>query len=182
MRKDRFQEDLEIIRDIFDDAWSENWGFVPFTPEEIDNLGKSLKLFVDLNLAQIAEVDGTPAAMMVAFPNLNEAIRDLDGRLLPLGWLKLLWRLKVRHPSSARVPLMGVRRQHQGTPLGAALALLLIDEVRRHGRPKGIREVELSWILEENTGVRRIIEAIGGRVYKRYRVYEKGLTQQGVTP
>ncbi len=179
MRKDRFSEDLEIIRDIFADAWSENWGFVPFTPEEIHHLGKSLKLFVDLNLAQIAEVDGIPAAMAVAFPNLNEAIRDLDGRLLPLGWVKLLWRLKVRHPRSARVPLMGVRRQFHGTTIGAALALLLMDEVRRHGRPKGIREVEMSWILEENKRVRRIIEVIGGRVYKRYRIYEKGLTQQG---
>ncbi|GAB4255767.1 MAG: protein YghO [Deferrisomatales bacterium] len=175
VRRERFQEDLEIIRDIFDDAWSRNWGFIPFTAAELEHLGRNLKQFVPLELAQIAEVDGEPAAMIVLFPNLNEAIQDLDGRLLPLGWLKLLWRLKVRGLRSGRVPLMGVRRRYQRGMMGAALALLLVESVRKEGSARGITEGELSWILEDNTGMRSILEAVGCEAYKRYRIYEKPL-------
>ena len=94
LRRSQLNEDLEIIKDIFEDAWSTNWGFIPFTEDEVRHLGYNLRLLVDDDAVQIAEVDGVPAAMIVAFPNLNEVIRDLQGRLLPFGWLKLLWRLK----------------------------------------------------------------------------------------
>jgi hypothetical protein len=113
--------------------------------------------------------------MIVALPNINEIIRDLNGRLLPFGWLKLLWRLKVRYPTTARVPLMGVRREYQHTRLGPALAFMVIDAVRQGLIRRGIRDVELSWILEDNDGMRNIIETIGGSAYKRYRIYEKDL-------
>ncbi len=175
LRKSQITEDLQIVRDIFEDAWSQNWGFIPFTTAEFDHLGRDLKQLVPPDFVQIAEVDGVPAAMIVVFPNINEIIRDLNGRLLPFGWLKLLWRLKIKFPKSARVPLMGVRREYQKSRLGAALALMLIKEVQNHSLPRGLENVELSWILEDNVGMRTILDGIGGRVYKRYRVYEKKL-------
>src|SRR5262249_59510450 len=107
LRRSRLNEDLEIIEDIFEDAWSTNWGFIPFTEDEVRHLGYNLRLLIDDDAVQIAEVDGVPAAMIVAFPNLNEVIRDLQGRLLPFGWLKLLWRLKVKTPKKAPVRFVG---------------------------------------------------------------------------
>lgn len=175
MRRREFTEDLAIIKDIFEDAWANNWGFLPFTTEEFDDLGKSLKLLVPTDFVRIAEVDGEPAAMMVVFPNLNEAIRDLDGRLFPLGWLKLLWRLKISGVKTGRVPLMGVRQRYQQSRLGAILALLLITSLQDSARSRGLEEVEMSWILENNVGMRKIIESIGGESYKRYRIYRKDL-------
>ena len=173
LRRARFRADLNIIQDIFEDAWSANWGFIPFTEDEFRHLASSLRLLVDDGAVQIAEVDGEPAAMIVALPNLNEAIRDLRGRLLPLGWLKLLWRLKVKAPKTARVVLMGVRKHFQRSPLGAALGFLLIDALRSYGVRRGVQEVELSWILEDNMPMRNMLTIIGGIPYKRYRIYEK---------
>jgi hypothetical protein len=175
MRRDHFREDLEIIRDIFEDAWSENWGFIPFTPAEFTELGKSLKFLVDFESARIAEIDGEPAAMIVMFPNLNEIIMDLNGRLLPFGWLKLLWRLKVVGAKSARIPLMGVRRRYQGSRMGATLAMMVISPLHERARKQGIKEVDMSWILEQNQGMRNIIETVGCDLYKRYRIYQKDL-------
>jgi hypothetical protein len=171
----KFDEELAILRDIFNDAWAENWGFVPFTEAEFKDLGHTLKVLIALELIQIAEVDGVPAAFIVALPNINEAIKDFNGSLLPFNWAKLLWRLKVRFPKTSRVPLMGVRRSFHHTPLGPGLAFLVIDAVRHHLVARGVKEVELSWILEDNEGMRNIVEAIGGKDYKRYRVYEKNL-------
>ena len=169
------REELDILRDIFEDAWVDNWGFVPFTAAEFAELGWVLRFVVDDDFVQIAEVAGAPAAMLVLLPNVNELIRDLDGRLLPFGWARLLVRLLRRRPRTGRVALMGVRKRYQRTPLGLGLACLVIDTVRRAGHARGVREVELSWILEDNLGVRRILEALGGTPYKRYRIYEKDL-------
>jgi len=176
LRRRQFAEDLAIVKDIFEDAWSNNWGFLPFTAEEFAELGRNLRLLVPMDYVRIAEVDGEPVAMMVLFPNLNEAIRDLNGRLFPFGWLKLLWRLKVSGVKSGRVPLMGVRRRFQGGRLGATLALMMITSLQTPARKHGIEDVEMSWILETNKGVRNIIESIGGIPYKRYRIYQKELT------
>lgn len=175
LRRSRFRSELETLREIFEDAWSENWGFVPFTAAEFEELGWALRFVVDEGFVQIAELNGEPVGMLVLLPNLHEAIRDLNGRLSPLGWLKLAWRLGVRTPRTARVALMGVRKRHQRTALGLAIAFLMIDAARGQARARGVREVELSWILEDNRGVRNILEAIGGAVCKRYRLYEKPL-------
>jgi hypothetical protein len=173
-RKD-LKNELNILREIFNDAWSQNWGFVPFTKAEFEEAGKSMMLIIEDGFIQIAEVDGEPAAMMVTLPNINEAIRDLNGRLLPFGWLKLLWRLKIKRLKTARVPLMGVRKKYQHSRLGPTLAFMLIDSCRRPAIRHGIRDVEMSWILEDNAGMRNILESIGGIAYKRYRLYEKSL-------
>jgi hypothetical protein len=175
LRKSNFKKELEIIRNIFNDAWSQNWGFIPWTNAEFEHLGKDLKMLVDEDLVVFASVDGEPAAFMVVLPNINEIIRDLNGKLLPFGWLKLLWRLKVRYPTTGRVPLMGVRRQYHGSMLGAALAFSVIAALQPSAIKHGIKELELSWILEDNRGMRDILEAISGRVYKTYRVYSKEL-------
>ncbi len=176
MRRSHLSEELHILQEIYEDAWAGNWGFIPFTKEEFQHLGQSLRLLVEDEYVQIAEIDGVPAAMIVAFPNINEAIGDLNGRLYPFGWLKLLWRLKIKHPKTARVALMGVRKRFQGTALGAALAFMLIDAVRNHGIRRGVQAVELSWILEDNMPMRNMLAMIGGTPYKRYRIYEKILT------
>mgnify|MGYP001828558313 FL=1 len=175
LNRSRIREDLGILRDIFNDAWVDNWGFVPFTEAEFREVGKNLAMLIDDDFVQIAELDGEPVAMVVALPNVNDAIRDLNGRLLPFGWLKLLWRLKVRYPKTARVPLMGVRKKYQNSRLGPALAFLVMEEVRQSMRRKGIESGEMSWILEGNSGMRNIIETIGGEPYKRYRIFEKEL-------
>ncbi|HJX32483.1 MAG TPA: N-acetyltransferase [Thermodesulfobacteriota bacterium] len=175
LRMSRFAEELKILQGIFEDAWSQNWGFVPFTRAEFQHMGQDIKFLVDKEFVQIAEVNGAAAGMIVVLPNLNEAIRDLNGRLFPFGWMKLLWRLKVKCPTSARVPLMGVCRRYQETLLGPALAIMLIDAARIPAVRRGIRNVEMSWILEDNMRMRTIIESIGGTVYKRYRIYGKEL-------
>jgi hypothetical protein len=175
LRKSQFLEELQIIRDIFNDAWSQNWGFVPFTKKEFEHLGKDLKMLADEELVKIAEVDGEPAAFMILLPNINEVIRDLNGRLLPFGWLKILWRLKVKYPQSARIPLMGVRGHYHNSLMGAALAFGMFADVQQPALKRGLKEVELSWILEDNMGMRNIIESLGGRVSKTYRIYSKKL-------
>jgi hypothetical protein len=175
----RFDAELQTIVDIFTDAWSDNWSFVPMTPAEVRYMGKNLKPIVRAGHAWIGEVDdgagGEPAAMTVTLPNINEAIADLGGRLLPFGWAKLLWRLKVTGTRTARMPLMGVRKKYQGTPRGAALALGVIEATRSWHAEHGAKEGELSWVLEDNRPTRDIIEMVGGRPYKTYRVYEKFL-------
>lgn len=175
LRAGRLREELAVIVDIFNDAWSENWGFVPMTEAEVDHMARSLKPLIREEFVAIAELAGEPAAMVVALPNLNEAIADLDGRLVPFGLARLLWRLKVRGLASARVALMGVRRRHRDSLMGSALAFMLIDHIREAGLRAGVRRVELSWVLEDNAGMRRVIEAVGGRHAKTYRIYEKAL-------
>jgi hypothetical protein len=179
VRRKRVSEDAAIMRDIFNDAWRDNWGFVPMAEADWLETVKTMIWLLPDEYIQIAEFDGEPAAFIVALPNLNEAIRDLNGRLLPFGWAKLLWRLKVRHPRTARIPLMGVRQRYQHSRLGPTLAFVVIDAVRRELHARGVRDVEMSWILEDNEGMRNIIETIGGEAYKRYRIYEKPLQ---VTP
>ena len=167
--------ELEIIRDIFNDAWSENWGFVPFTREEFSKVGKELFMIVPPDFTWIAEVDGEPAAFMVLMPNLNEIIADLNGRLFPFGWAKLLWRIKVRTPKTGRIPLMGVRKKHQHTRLGPALAFLTIRALEKPAMKREMEKIEMSWILEQNQATRNIIEKVGGVITKRYRLYHKDL-------
>lgn len=175
INRKRFNQDIEILRDIFNDAWSENWGFVPFTKAEFSELGNSLRYLVPEDYIQIAEVDGRPAAFMAVLPNLNEAFAELNGRLLPFGWLKLIRKIRKHEINTARVPLMGVRKQYHNTTLGIALACMVIDAPKKAVLARGIREVELSWILEDNKSMRGILKSLGSKEYKRYRIYGKTL-------
>ncbi len=171
----RYTDEIRLIVDIFNDAWTENWGFLPFTEAEALYLARSIRPLVDAGFFAIAELDGEPVAMTVTLPNLNAAIADLDGRLFPLGWAKLLWRLKVQGIKSGRMPLMGLRRAWQGTLKGTAAALGVIEAVRAYHAGRGVIEGELSWVLEDNVAIQRLIEAVGAVPYKTYRVYEKAI-------
>ena len=171
-----FKSEMAILMDLFNDAWSENWGFVPFTEAEFKELGDSLRLVVPDEYIQIAEIEGEPVAFIAGLPNLNEIITKFDGKLFPSGWLKLLKGLKPGGVSTGRVPLMGVRKQYQNRPIGMALAFLTIDALRRELWQRGVKEVEMSWILEDNSGMRNILDAIGSDLYKTYRLYEKTLS------
>jgi hypothetical protein len=175
LQRDRLVDEIELLRDIFNEAWEDNWGFVPFTEAEFKDVGSMLKFLVDKNFIKIGEIDGTAVSFIVCLPNVNEAINDLKGRLFPLGWLKLLWRLKVSHPKSVRVALMGIRKQYQRGLTGSGISLAMIEAIRLAILGRGATVVEMGWILEDNTSMRNIIEGIGGVVAKRYRVYEKSL-------
>jgi len=170
-----YTRDLGIILDIFNDAWADNWGMIPFTADEIAAAAKSMKPLIDPNLVVIAEVKGEPAGMLVCLPNLMEAIRDFGGSLLPFNVAKLLWRLKTNKLKTSRIPLMGIRRKHHGSVLGATLLPLMFDRLKEPFLKRGLERVEMSWILEDNAPMRRVIEGVGGKVYKTYRIYEKPL-------
>ena len=173
-RADKAAE-LEVLRRIFNDGWSENWGFVPFTQAEFKAIGNLLLMVVPKDFIRIAELDGEPAGFIVVLPNINACIRDLNGRLFPTGWAKLLWRLKVRFPTTVRVPLMGVRKDLHDTVFGPGIAMTLIHGMNAPVLRLGVTSGELSWILEDNAGMRSILERLGGTVTKRYRLYEKSL-------
>jgi hypothetical protein len=175
MDKASFHAEVTLLLDIINDAWSDNWGYVPMTKAEIDDLAGILKLLLRPGDVSIAEYQGQPAAFAAIFPNLNEAIRDMRGRLFPFNWIKLLWRMKVRRPKTARMPMMGVRKALQSTPIGAALSLSVIKATREFNFSRGVVDSELGWILSRNTRVRHVIEMVGGVPYKTYRVYEKPL-------
>ncbi|HET9397789.1 MAG TPA: N-acetyltransferase [Sphingomicrobium sp.] len=174
--KSKFDEEAAIILDILNDAWSDNWGFVPLTDAEIAYAGKKLKPIIVEDLVKIAEVDGEPVAFMITIPDMNEMIRDLDGKLLPFGWAKLLWRLHKVATKRVRVPLMGVRKSLQGGRMASQLAFMLIEFTRRVCVDKyGINVGEFGWVLEDNQGMMSIAELPGADINHIYRIYEKQL-------
>jgi len=175
IHRNQFKEEMEILRSIFNDAWSDNWGFVPFTEAEFSELGSTFRVLLKDEHMQIAEVDGVPSAFMVSLPNLNTIFAKLDGSLFPFGWFRLFKFLKYNEVKTCRVPLMGVRKQFQNTPLGITLAFMLIDAPRHFAISLGIREAELSWILEDNKPIRAMLDSLGSKEYKRYRIYGKTL-------
>ncbi|QBR49026.1 N-acetyltransferase [Erwinia sp. QL-Z3] len=175
LNRKKFAEEMQVLREIFNSGWQNNWGFVPFTEHEFATMGDQLKYLVPDDMIYIAEVDSVPCAFIVGLPNINEAIAGLEGRLFPFGWAKLLWRLKVSGVRTARVPLMGVRHDFQFSRMGPIMALLLIEALRDPFAKRNIDALEMSWSLESNTGMRTILERIGAVPYKRYRLFEKTL-------
>ncbi len=165
--------DIRRVVEIFNDAWSANWGFVPYTEVEIAHLTKTLRPIIDPDLVVIVEVDGKPAAMSVCLPNILEAGRDLDGRLLPFGWAKFLWRLQTNSVESCRILLMGLRREFHETLLGAAILRAMFTRLDNGMSKRHFKHAEMSWILEDNAPMIRVLKSIGGRNYKTFRVYEK---------
>ena len=173
--KAHLDRDVRLVMDIFNDAWSDNWGFVPLSESELNKLAEDFKLILEPKLTFIAEIDGEPAAFAVALPNLNELIRDMGGSLFPLGLPKLLWRLKVKGPSTARLALLGIRKKFRGHKKYAGLSTFLYAKLNRSGQELGIRWGELSWTLEDNAPVNVGIKFMGGKVYKTYRLFERAL-------
>jgi len=173
--KSRLAAETEAISAIFNDAWADHWGFVPFTAAEFAELASMLKYVVPSELVQFAEVDGELAAMLVIVPNLNEFIADLNGRLLPFGWLRLGMRLWRASPRSARVAIMGVRKKFQHSLLTMGLTVGLIEAVRAPVRERRMRYLEMGWVLEDNFPMLRIMGRLGGVPSKTCRVYEKAI-------
>lgn len=166
-----FEAELGIVVSIYNEAWKDNWGFSPITQRELRATAKGLKPIVDPELVLIAELDGEPAGMAVAVPNLNEAITGLNGRLLPFGWARLLWRLKVQGTKTARLMLMGIRPEHRGE-WSRAILMGLYGRLHEVGKRKGLQWGELSWTLEDNDAVNKSIQRTGSKHYKTYRIYE----------
>ena len=174
--KSRFDEEAAIILGILNDAWSDNWGFVPLTPPEIRDVGVKLKPIVFNDLIRIAEVDGVPVAFMITLPDLNEPLKGLGGSLLPFGWAKLLLWLRKPQVRTMRVPLMGVVKSLQSSRMASQLAFMMIEYIRRAAvQDYGASRGEIGWILDDNQGMRSIAETIESRVNKVYQVYEKAL-------
>jgi hypothetical protein len=173
LNKRKRDQELRIIVDIANDAWSRNWGFVPWTEEEMMALGKSLSMLVTDDFVAIAEYRGEPAAMAVTLPDANRWVKGLGGKLMPFGWAKIAWNMFGRAPEAVRMPLMGLRTKYHGTPLGAKMVVGAIMRILDYHVSRGTKEAELSWILENNLPMRKMIETFGGKPYKTYRVYEK---------
>ena len=169
------QRDVELIMDIFNDAWSENWGFVPLTQPEVNKTAQDFKLFLIPEITRIVSIDGEAAAVAVAIPNLNEMIKDLDGKLFPLGLPKLLYRLKVKGPKTGRVLILGIRKKWRSVRKYAGLSLFLYAELNESGKKLGMTGGELGWTLEDNGPVNTGIRTMGAKPYKRYRIFAKSL-------
>jgi len=167
------EDDLGTIMTIFNDAWSENWGYVPMNDAEIRHTAKALKPIIVTDMAQIAFIKDKAVAMVVALPDVNEALSGLKGRLFPFGVFKLLWRLKIKGVKTARVLLMGVTKDLKGTPLSASITASLVSEIQENLKKRGYDKIEMSWILEDNKAMIRMIQTFGGKISRRYRLYEK---------
>lgn len=168
------EKDIRIIADVFNSAMGKNWGFVPWTEEQINLMAKEFKLILEPKLALIAEVDGKPAAISISIPNYCEVISDLGGKLFPWGWLKLLYRVKTKKIKSTRVCLLGVKKEYRGSVLGG-LSVLLYAEMYKAAQELNHRGAELSWTLEDNEKMNAGVQMMGGVHYKTYRIFEKFL-------
>jgi hypothetical protein len=167
------EREIDTLVRIQDDAWRHNWGHVSMTEPEAHKLRDELKLILDPEVATVVDVDGEIAGMALAVPNLNEVIRDFSGKLSPSKVAKLIWRLKVRRPTSGRVAMLGIKESVRKQKKYMPLALALIADLNARGHRRGYRWAELSWTLEDNASVNSLIRAVGGEIYKRYRLYEK---------
>lgn len=171
----RLDVEIKNVMEIYNDAWQGKWGMVPALPEEVDKVARDIKLIIDEDLAFMAEIDGRAVGMCIMLPNVNEAIADLGGRLSPLNVAKLLWRLKVRHPVSTRLMMLGIRSELRHVKKYGGLSAAMYVEVAKRGIAKGYKWGELSWTREDDLPINLGIKAMGAKPYKTYRVYEKPL-------
>jgi len=167
--------ELEIVMDIFNDAWSDNWGFVPATKNELEKAAKDLKLVLLPEITRIVSIEGEPAAVAMGLPNLNELIHDFRGRLGIPEIAKLLYRLKVRGPRSGRMYILGIKKKFRAIRKYAGLSAYLFVQMNRSAHLMGMMDGELSWTVEDNAPINVAIKLMGGRVYKTYRVFERAL-------
>lgn len=170
-----FMGDVSMAREIFKDAWSENWGFIPFSEEQFTHMAKDMKPIMFGSGFQIGFIDGEPAAFIWMIPDVNELVIGFDGHLLPFNWAKLLWRLKTKKVTKARIPLMGLKRKFHKGRRGVALTTMICSEAFDAGQAQGFDQCELSWILEGNRSMMGICEMVGADLYKTYRMVEASL-------
>jgi hypothetical protein len=167
------QGETALMAELFNDGWSQNWGFVPFSKAEFDSDADALQYLVPADFGIVVELDGVAQSFAIALPNLNEILADLNGRLFPFGLPRVISRLRSHKFHSARLLLLGTRKALQNSATGGAILLALIEEFRRRGAKLSIRHLEAGWVLENNLAMRRPIEMFGGKIDKIHRVYEK---------
>ena len=165
----RFRQEVALMLEVYNSAWERNWGFVPLTKEETDDLAKQLRMVGNPNLCLLAETKDEPVGFALALPDYNQALRHLNGRLFPFGIFKLLW--YKRKMNGARILTLGLKPGFRRLGIDAMLYLRLWEEAPKNGYPL----VECSWILEDNWPMRRGLERMGAQLYKTYRIYEKAL-------
>jgi hypothetical protein len=161
----RFWEELEVVKQIYNDAWADNWGFVRLTDDEFVKVAKGLKPMVDPRFAYVAEVDGVPAAFSLTLPDFNQVVKPMNGSIFPIGWWYFL--TGKRKVNQLRIFALGVKREYQHLALGAPL----YKRTWEAGLEMGVVGAEASWILDDNIRMRSALEKLGARVYKTYRIY-----------
>jgi GNAT superfamily N-acetyltransferase len=165
-----FRRDIDILKEIYNSAWSKNWGFVPMTDAEFEHMAKEFRPVADLDLCLIAEIGDEPVGLFISLPDLNQALRHLpSGRLFPFGLFRFLWYRRRIH--GMRVITLGIKPGYRHLGLDSALYL----RGWQAGREKGYDQGEASWILEDNLDMVRPMERIGGKIYKSYRTFERAL-------
>jgi GNAT superfamily N-acetyltransferase len=176
VRKDRWDEEVATILSILNDAWSDNWGFVPFSPAEVAYAGKKLRPIIKEELNMIAELDGRPVAFMLTFPDVNDALAKTRGKLFPFGWITMLRWLRFPKHAGMRVPLMGVLKELHNSRLASQLAFMMIEEIRQqaNNRYESTRG-EIGWILEDNQGMVAIADTIQSKINREYAIYERAI-------
>ena len=175
--KRKFDAEAQLIMGILNDAWSDNWGFVPLTDSEIAYVGKKLKDIVFEDLIRVAEVDGEAVAFMIVLPDINELLIGMDGSLFPFNWARLLWWLRKPKSKRLRVPLMGVVKKLQNSRMASTLAFMMIEYIRRDGVAKyGAEQGDIGWVLDDNQGMNAVADAINATVNRVYQLYDKPLS------
>jgi hypothetical protein len=167
-----FRRDVGILADIFNDAWSGNWGFVPFSAAEIDAMAADLRPIYKSRYGVFLELSGEPVAVAIGVPNINAFMAGAGGKLLSLAGVRFAWNLLTKRAPHARVPLAGLRRRFHGGPMGAALLARLVQELRTMEETFDFEWIELSWLLETNRAVIKVAEAAGGVRATVHRLYE----------
>jgi len=167
MSRLRLRKEMDRFADVYNSAWSRNWGFVPYSKKDLDAYTQELQLVFDRNWFMVAEKDGETVGIAITVPDVNQVLKRMKGRLLPLGWWHFL--RKGRIIDRVRVGFLGVKPEYQHTGVAAKLYVEHFDTASRRPQTWG----EMGWILETNRAMNRGMEAMGGRIVKRYRVYER---------
>lgn len=177
----RYQQEVELVAQIFNDAWSENYGFVPFGEHDVRYLASEMRPIMRGKFGRVVEIDGVAAAMMIVLPDLNDVIAPYAGRLAPFNWLRLaraIWRDKWK---TARIPLLGVTRAHRHTPMAPAVLSMMVADILDLGRSYDLDWVEFSWVLETNRPMVQLAELAAGPPCKRYRLYTLNLERSDLS-
>jgi GNAT superfamily N-acetyltransferase len=174
MSRRHLRRDMDEFAKVYNAAWSGNWGFVPYSKEDLDELARTYQLVYSRDWFMVAEIDGETVAMAISVPDINQVLKKMKGRLLPFGWWHFL--NKNRIMDGVRVGFLGVMPEHQHTGAAALLYMEHYDMAAKTRQKWG----EPGWILENNHSMNRGLEAMGAKIVKRYRVYERILDGRGV--
>jgi GNAT superfamily N-acetyltransferase len=159
---------MDRFADVYNSAWSENWGFSPYSKKDLDAYAQEMQLVFDRNWFMVAETkEGETAAIAITIPDVNQVLKKMNGKLLPLGWWHFL--RKGRTIDRVRVGFLGVKPEFQHTGVAAKLYVEHFDTASRRPQTWG----EMGWILESNRNMNKAMEAMGGRIVRRFRVYER---------